>query len=249
MKAMIFAAGVGSRLKPWTDSHPKALVELAGEPMLGRIIRKLKAIGVDEFVINVHHFADQIIRYLDEMRNFGVKIHISDESARLLDTGGGLRNAATYFMDYDGPFIIHNADIFTDVSIEEMCKYHILNGADSTLLVANRTTSRVFLFDKNMRLRGWLNQMTGELLPEKLNGAESFFRLAFGGVHIVSRKLFESLMEMEGEEPFSITPFYIQNADRLKIMGFQPTATYNWVDVGRPETLERARIIAEKMMS
>ena len=149
MKAMIFAAGLGTRLKPLTDHMPKALVPVAGKPILEHVIGKLKSSGFDEVVINVHHFADQIIDFLKAKDNFGIKIWISDETDELLDTGGGIQKAAPYF---DEPFLVHNADILSNVDLKALYDFHRTSGNDATLLVSPRKTVRYLLFDEKNRL-------------------------------------------------------------------------------------------------
>ena len=163
MKAMIFAAGLGTRLKPLTDHMPKALVPVAGKPMLEHVIEKLKATGFDEIVINVHHFAQQIIDFLKANNNFGIKIWISDETEELLDTGGGIKKTAHFF---DEPFLVHNADILSNVDLKALYDYHLTSGNDATLLVSSRKTVRYLLFDDANRLCGWINKETLQTKPE-----------------------------------------------------------------------------------
>ena len=160
---MIFAAGLGSRLKPLTDSMPKALVPIAGRPMLEHVILKLKASGFTEIVINIHHFGEQILDFLKANDNFGLTIHISDEREQLLDTGGGVRKACTFFEHSDEPFLVHNVDILSDVDLKELYDYHLQNGSVATLLASRRKTSRYLLFDTDRRLCGWINKDTGQV--------------------------------------------------------------------------------------
>ena len=156
---MIFAAGLGTRLRPLTDNKPKALVEVAGKPMLERVILRLKRSGVDEIVVNVHHFGQQIIDFLYANDNFGVTIHVSDEREELLDTGGGILKARKW-LDGGEPVIVHNADILTDFDLDEMMCQHVASEAVATLLVAERDTARYFVFNDAMRLQGWTNIKT-----------------------------------------------------------------------------------------
>lgn len=241
MKAMIFAAGLGTRLRPLTDNCPKALVKVGGVPMLERIILKLKAAGITEIVVNIHHFPDMIKSFLAENDDFGVTIHVSDERDLLLDTGGGILRARKW-LDGDEPFIVHNADIFTDFDLRKMVSAHIENNADVTLLVDRRDTSRYLLFDDN-RMVGWENRKIGEIRSpwnrEVCNGA---IPMAFGGVHILNPSVFNYLATVP-EKVFSITPFYTEFCDRLRIYGFTPAENYNWVDIGRPESLKLAENI------
>lgn len=240
MKALIFAAGLGTRLKPFTLQHPKALVPVCGKPMLRRVIEKLLDAGISEIVVNVHHFATQIIEYLDENNNFGANIHISDESARLLDTGGGILKARRWLDD--GPFIVHNADILTDFPISEMIAAHTGSGADATLLVKRRQTSRYLLFDCRNRMRGWENITTSEVRPSGLI-VDNLDRFAFGGVHILNPSVFpilERYSSRTGEEVFSVTPFYVSSCGQLDIRGYAPSKPYSWHDVGNAESLAEA---------
>lgn len=165
MKAMIFAAGLGSRLKPLTDTMPKALVPIAGRPMLEHVILKLKAAGFTEIMINIHHFGEQILDFLKANENFGLIIHISDERDLLLDTGGGVKKARSFFENSDEPFLIHNVDILSDVNLKELYDYHLQSGAVATLLASQRKTSRYLLFDTDKRLCGWINKDTEQVKP------------------------------------------------------------------------------------
>ena len=165
MKAMIFAAGLGTRLRPLTDNMPKALVLVGGKPMLERVILNLIKYGFDDITINIHHFGGQIIDFIKANNNFGVTIHISDERDELLDTGGGILKARN-FLDGNEPFLVHNADILTDLNLKEFYDYHLGNNADATLLTASRNTARYLLLDDTNRLHGWINKNTGELKPQ-----------------------------------------------------------------------------------
>ena len=188
MKAMIFAAGLGTRLKPLTDHMPKALVPVAGKPMLEHVIGKLKAAGFNEIVINVHHFANQIIDFLKEKNNFGIQIWISDETEELLDTGGGIKKAAHFF---DEPFLVHNADILSNVDLRTLYEHHLTSGNDATLLVSPRKTVRYLLFNDGNRLCGWVNKDTLQTKPEGfVYQPEVQKEYAFGGIHIISPTLF-----------------------------------------------------------
>lgn len=239
MKAMIFAAGLGTRLRPLTDSMPKALVDVGGMPMLERVIRKLKKNGVTEIVVNVHHFPDMITDFLDQNRNFGLTIHVSDERNRLLDTGGGIAKAIGILGD-DEPVLVHNVDILTDFDVNAMLCRHVKSGADATLLTSARTTSRYLLFDGEQRMQGWCNVSTGEVQPHDID-ANSFGRLAFGGVHILSPRMLKRLREYScKEDVFSIVPFYIDVCREMDIRAFVPDMEYHWVDIGKPESLSLA---------
>ncbi|MBE6318567.1 MAG: nucleotidyltransferase family protein [Bacteroidales bacterium] len=241
MKAMIFAAGLGTRLRPLTNDRPKALVKVGGVVMLERVINRLKGHGIDEIVINIHHFGEKIIDFLKENNNFGINIHISDERDLLLDTGGGILKTKEW-LDGNEPIIIHNADILTDFDLHKMVKQHIENDADATLLVADRKTARYFYIDDTNRLRGWTNISTGEVKPANYIANDTDKLRAFGGVHIVSPAIFNELKSYSNEPKFSITPFYIDKCNDLKIMGYTPTEDYKWHDIGKIESIA----IAEK---
>lgn len=228
MKALIFAAGLGTRLKPFTESHPKALVPVGGEPMLGRVIRAVKDAGVSEIVVNVHHFADQIEQFLAANGNFGVDIRVSDERRLLLDTGGGLLHARR-FLDGTEPILLHNADVLTDFPLSGLT----LRG-DATLAVSSRASSRQLRFDPEGRLCGWINHNSGET-KGRTEGGEL---RSFNGIHLVSPRIFPAL-EDYGEEVFSLTPFYVKNASKLEIYAHD-ISRYKWFDVGRPESLDAA---------
>ncbi|MCQ2287747.1 MAG: nucleotidyltransferase family protein [Muribaculaceae bacterium] len=241
MKAMIFAAGLGTRLRPLTNDRPKALVEVGGKPMLEHVINHLAQAGFDDITINIHHFGQKIIDFLESKNNFGLNIHISDERDLLLDTGGGILKARP-FLDGDEPFLVHNADILTDLDLKAMVATHKQNDAVATLLVKSRLTQRYFVFDNDYRLNGWINKKTGETKPATLSYAEGEMKeLAFGGVHVISPKIFPLLEKhAQGEEVFSITPFYIEQCNACHIHGYECPTPYNWLDVGKPETLEEA---------
>lgn len=239
MKAMIFSAGLGTRLRPLTNDRPKALVEVGGIAMLERVINRLKSYGVDEIVINIHHFGEKIIDFVNENNNFGITIHISDERDLLLDTGGGILKARKW-LDGEEPFIIHNADILTDFDLNEMMRQHIDTQADATLLVADRKTSRYFCINESNRLKGWTNITTGEVRPTGYTANATDRLRAFGGVHIVSPSIFNALSNYSTEPKFSITPFYIDKCNELKIMGYTPTEEYQWHDIGKIESIKIA---------
>ncbi len=238
MKAMIFAAGLGTRLKPFTLHHPKALVPIGGVPMLQRVIEKLRNAGVSELVVNVHHFAGQIESFLELNDNFGLDIHVSDERDMLLDTGGGILKAREW-LDGKEPFIVHNADIYTDFDIKEMYDSHVASGADATLLTDCRDTSRYLLFDKDNRMRGWTNIKTGEVVPDGIS-PENLSRYAFGGVHVLSPVIFDRLSDFSSEPVFSIIPFYARNCGDLVIKTFMKPQSSTWIDVGKPEAVKAA---------
>ena len=236
MKAMIFAAGLGTRLKPLTDHMPKALVPVAGKPMLEHVIEKLKATGFDEIVINVHHFAQQIIDFLKANNNFGIKIWISDETEELLDTGGGIKKAAHFF---DEPFLVHNADILSNVDLKALYDYHLTSGNDATLLVSSRKTVRYLLFDDANRLCGWINKETLQTKPEGfVYQPEKQKEYAFGGIHIISPSLF-NFMRNNWEGKFPIMDFYLQTCKKARL-GAYPKEDLQLIDIGKLDTLAKA---------
>jgi len=207
MKAMIFAAGLGSRLKPMTDDMPKALVPLCGRPMLEHVILRLKDAGFDRIVINIHHYGQQIIDFLEDNQNFGIQIQISDERDYLMDTGGGVKKAMNLLKGKE-PFLIHNVDIVSDIDLAAFYRQHLDSSAIATLLVSERSTSRYLLFNDENRLCGWRNRDTGEVKSHYPNFDPSRYQsLAFSGVHVISPEIFEWMEEWTGK--FSIIDFYL----------------------------------------
>lgn len=250
-KAIIFAAGKGTRLRPLTDHTPKALVKVGGEPMLKRVILKLKEAGIHEMVVNVHHFAKQIEDYISANRQFGINIHISDESELLLDTGGGILKAARWLEGGTEPFVVHNADILTDFDLQAMLLEHTSHQRDITLLCDKRDTSRHLLFDNEMRMHGWCNTSTGQVKPPTLVDVSAYTRMAFGGVHLMQPSVIGSLRQYCRERaadaavdpasmPFSIMDFFIEYCSRIEIGGYRPATPYMWHDIGKPESLRHA---------
>ena len=239
MKALIFAAGLGSRLRPLTDTTPKALLPVGGITMLERVIVRLKEAGVDDLTINIHHLGSQIKEFLRANDGFGLPIHVSDETDHLLDTGGGLLHARPW-LDGREPFFLHNADILTDVDLSALYRQHINSKAEATLFVDRRTTSRLLLMDHDMRLRGWVNKQTGQLRPDGFSPiATPVDEYAFGGIHVVSPTLF-GRMERDGwKGVFSIIPFYLSVCHDLDIRGCLLPHSY-WFDAGKPSTLTEA---------
>ena len=233
---MIFAAGLGTRLKPLTDHMPKALVPVAGKPLLEHVIRKLIAAGCDEIVINVHHFADQIIDFIKANNNFGITIHISDETDMLLDTGGGIKKASSFFNE---PFLIHNVDILSNVDLKSLYEYHLTSGNDATLLVSPRKTVRYLLFDEGNQLCGWVNKDTLQTKPEGfVYQPEVQKEYAFSGIHIVSPTLFNYMGE-NWTGKFPIMDFYLQTCQEAQLGGYAKE-DLQLIDIGKPETLAQA---------
>lgn len=238
MKAMIFAAGLGTRLKPLTDHMPKALVPVAGRPMLEHVILKLKAAGFNELVINIHHFGEQILDFLRANQNFGLTIHISDERDCLLDTGGGIRKAEPFFRGNE-PFLVHNVDILSDTDLKALYEYHRQSGNDATLLASRRKTIRYLLFDDEKRLCGWINKDTLQTKPEGFAyNPEHHHEYAFSGIHVISPSLFHYMYE-RWTGKFSIMDFYLQTCHEARIGG-RLTDTLRLIDIGKPETLTQA---------
>ena len=235
MKAMILAAGVGSRLRPLTDSCPKALIDINGVPMLEIVLRRLIQAGCREVVINVFHLADMIVEFLQRRANFGIHIEISRETT-LLDTGGGLKNVASFFDDGQ-PFFLHNVDVLSDVDLNRMYHYHLENNALATLAVQARPTSRYFLFDTNDTLCGWESVNDNKKMLARAPAGEAR-RFAFNGIHVISPEIF-SLMHEAGA--FSINQTYLRLAGAgEKILAFHMDEYY-WRDIGRLEKLEEIR--------
>lgn len=251
MQAMIFAAGLGTRLKPLTNHMPKAMVSVGGEPLLKRVIDKLKNSGAGHIVVNVHHFASQITDYLKNNGNFGMDISISDETEKLLDTGGGIKKAAPLF-DSHYPILIHNVDILSNVDLrkfyaEASTPHRYDDGTeaipDALLLVSERKTKRYLLFDDDMRLVGWTNVATGEVRSpyEGLNPSDCRM-LAFAGIHAISPSLFK-MMDEEFPDKFGIIDFYLKACATHNIRGYLKP-DLQLLDVGKPEALQLAN---EKM--
>lgn len=243
MKAMVFAAGIGSRLKPFTDFHPKALAPVGGVPALERVLLRLKEVGIKEVVVNVHHFASQIVNFLDLHSFFGLDVTISDETGKLLDTGGGLLNAEEYLAGNES-ILLHNADIVTDIPLQQMEVFYTSQGCEVALMVSSRNSSRMLYFSEDKRLQGWKNLKTGQQIPPSAN-LEYFLPRAFGGIHIVSPTIFPLLRQYAKEiaglgNPFSIVQFYLWGMNRINISGWCPPASFRWFDIGSPEKLEAA---------
>lgn len=246
MKAMVFAAGMGTRLRPLTDSMPKALVQVAGKPLLQHTIEKLKASGFNELVINVHHFADRIIDFVRANDSFGIRIEFSDESEKLLNTGGGIKRAS-WFFDDGQPFLIHNVDILSNIDLPELVKQHRESNSKATLVCSERETSRYLLFDGADRLRGWVNEKTGEVKSPVAHRDPSRYRkLAFSGIHLLQPSLFEQMEKMG--DTFSIIDFYIQHCDEVVITPYAPEGMQT-IDVGKPEALPAAEAFLNRSKS
>lgn len=241
---MIFAAGLGTRLKPLTDHLPKALVPVMGVPMLERVILKLKDAGFTDLTVNIHHFGDLIVDFLNEKHNFGVNIHISDERKELLDTGGGILKARE-FLDGDEPFLVHNVDIFTDLDLKSIYNTHLTQKVDATLLVSERSSDRKLIFasphnlQSGLQLKGWINKKTNEEKPYNFHfNSGTDLEYSFAGIHILSPSIFQ-YFDDEWSGKFSIIPFYLSICQRANIVGY-PFKGNHWFDIGKIETLQQA---------
>ena len=252
MQAMIFAAGLGTRLKPLTDTMPKALVRVGGAPLLEHVIRRLIDAGCSRMVVNVHHFANQITDYLDA-HHYGVDIYVSDETEQLLDTGGGIKRAASLF-NRQLPVLIHNVDILSNVDLAAFYRHALEINVDALLLVSRRVTQRYLIFDNDMRLLGWTNVATGEVksphdeirqlhFVSPTEAESSYFQhncnlCAFSGIHVLAPSAVEAV-EAVDEDKFPIMEFYLNNCERLDIRGELKTDLY-LLDVGKLNSLQAA---------
>jgi NDP-sugar pyrophosphorylase family protein len=238
MKAMILAAGLGTRLRPLTNDRPKALVEVGGRTLLEITLARLRTLGVREVIVNVHHFADMVVDYLKAKNNFGMRIEVSRE-AELLDTGGGLKKAAWFFLEdatgRDEPFVLHNVDVISTIDLARMVEFRREHHALATMAVQERETSRYLLFDEQLRLCGRRAGQIGP--PELVRDCQQVNALAFSGLHVISPRVF-SLMTEEGA--FSIISAYLRLAAHGEnILGFSADE-YSWRDLGKAENVAQA---------
>ncbi len=233
MKAMIFAAGLGTRLRPLTNNKPKALVEVNGIPLLEIALQKLIHHGFREVIINIHHFGQQIIDFLEAKDHFGIHLEISDERDQLLDTGGGLKKAAWFLQD--GPFLVYNADILTNIDLAALYQQQLGTDAIATLAVRDRESSRKLLFDQNQTLCGWQNMKTGEQKISRYADVQT--PLSFSGIHVIHPNLFRYFPD---QEVFSIIDVYLEAAQKEVIQAYRHDADI-WLDVGKPEALEQGQ--------
>jgi N-acetyl-alpha-D-muramate 1-phosphate uridylyltransferase len=235
MKAMILAAGLGTRLKPFTDHHPKALAPVNGKSLLQRNIEYLHSYGINDLIINIHHFPEQINQHLKNHQNFGCDITISHELEEPLETGGGLKKAAWFFEKEHSPFVVMNVDILTNLDIKSMLAFHQYHKPMATLAITNRETSRNFLFDEKQVLCGWLNNKTGESRISK-QGHDPLHAYAFTCVHIIEPRML-SLISKNGK--FSIIDTYLEIAKQHTILGYSHNSDIV-VDVGKPDSIHEA---------
>jgi NDP-sugar pyrophosphorylase family protein len=238
MKAMILAAGLGTRLRPLTDNRPKALVDVAGRTLLEITLSRLRSFGVSEVIVNVHHFADKVVEYLKANKNFGIRIEVSREDV-LLDTGGGLKKAAWFFLEdatrLDEPFLLHNVDVISTIDLARMLEFHKEHRALATLAVQTRETSRYLLFDDHLQLCG--RRAGRDQEAEIVRPSDQLQPLAFSGIHVISPRLLPMITE---EGIFSIIPSYLRLAAQGEnILAFRAD-DYYWRDLGRPNDLLQA---------
>ncbi|MGD0479795.1 MAG: nucleotidyltransferase family protein [Terracidiphilus sp.] len=246
MKAMILAAGLGTRLHPLTNDRPKALVEIAGRTLLEITLGRLRAFGISEVIVNVHHFADRVVEYLRAHDNFGMRIEISREHD-LLDTGGGLMRASEFFLRdvrlreksmRDEPFVLHNVDVLSAIDLGAMVKFHCEHDALATLAVQHRESARYLLFDGEGRLCG--RRGAGDEAAEMARKSGQTEALAFTGIHVISPRIFSLMSEEREAQTFPIIPAYLRLAGAgEKIVGYRADDDY-WRDVGTVESLEQA---------
>lgn len=232
MKAMLFAAGLGTRLKPFTDKHPKALAPVNGKPLLEHCIRYLQKYGIKDVVVNVHHFAEQIEQVSTDNNGWGSNITISDERGEVLETGGGLLKAAKHFKDEEC-FVVINVDVLTNLDLGEMIAAHKGGNNIATLAVMQRASSRHLLFNNDMKLCGWQNNKTGE--QKIVHSTPDLKGYAFSGVHVLSPEI----LDMPFKGKFSIIDVYLHFAKMHNILGYDHTGDV-FLDVGKPESLEKA---------
>ncbi|MDE6523483.1 MAG: NTP transferase domain-containing protein [Muribaculaceae bacterium] len=241
MKTMIMCAGLGTRLKPWTDEHPKALVPVGGVPMLRRVIERLADQGFDEVTINVHHFADQIIEFIQKEKLPVKNINVSHESKALLDTGGGILNAESFLAKDSRPFLVHNVDILSNADLKKLYDAFEKSDAHIILLVSDRKSDRRLVFDKCLNLKGWVNLKTGHIRPDNLIINEEDKILAFSGIYIMSPEVFSIMKNGGFSGAFPIMDFFLSGISDLKIKGVSQDGL-EIIDIGKPDTLHRANL-------
>ena len=227
MKAIIFAAGLGTRLRPLTNTKPKALIKYYNVPLLELVINKLKKYGFTDIIINIHYLSDQIVRFVNEKNNFGINISFSDESEQLLDTGGGLKKAG-YFFDDNKPFLVYNVDIVSDINLSKFYNAHLKMNSLATLAVQNRKSSRKLFFSNENELCKWKNIITGEEKIARVNSNNELHAFAFSGIHVINPKIFKLITEVGN---FSIIDLYLRLAKTNKISYYTHNNT-SWEDIG-----------------
>jgi NDP-sugar pyrophosphorylase family protein len=232
-RAIIFAAGQGPHLKPWTDKHPKALALVNGKSLLQRNIEYLQGYGIRDVIVNVHHFANQVTREIEHSKGWGSRVTVSDETGALLRTGGGLKHVAGFFGDKD-PFVVMNVDMLTNMDLNKMLAFHETNAAQVSMAVTKRLTSRNFLFNDQGRLCGWINTQTGE--QRMCRADHPLIPKAYSCINIFQPSVFP-LITKEGA--FSIIDLYIEVAKHALVLGYDHTGD-QLVDIGRPEAIAKA---------
>lgn len=228
-KAMILAAGLGTRLKPLTDNKPKALLEWEGKPLLEHVILKLKSAGFTSIIINVHHFAGMIMDYIKQKESFGIEIEFSHEKEELLDTGGGIAKASWFFGK--DPFLVYNVDIFSSIDLREMYEDHLKSGNIATMAVKERVTSRSLLMNKESKLQGWRDNRTGETILCGTTG-EGLAPIAFSAIHIMDPQIFDYFPQ---KKRFPIMPFYLELAKTHPVHLYRHDRD-SWTDMGKLES-------------
>jgi NDP-sugar pyrophosphorylase family protein len=233
MKAMILAAGLGTRLYPLTQDKPKALVEIAGKTLLQMVIEKLSSAGYNKLVINIHHYGSQIIEFLEKNNYFDLAITISDERQQLLDTGGGILRAAPW-LDGDDPFLVYNVDVLSNIDLQIFREYHEERGGVATLAVRHRRTDRYLAFDESMQLSGWRNVNTGDQIGPR--NIHNHSLLAFSGIQLIEPVIFKLITETGS---FPIIPLLLRLAANHPIIGYHDHSSI-WMDLGKPDQLREA---------
>lgn len=243
MKAMLFAAGLGTRLRPLTNDRPKALVEVAGISLLERNLRKLAAAGFTDIMVNVHYFADMVVDFIEAIQVPAAKLYISDERNQLLETGGGLLKVKDFFAD--APFLVHNVDILSDLDLLALMQQHQDDERLATLCVRQRATSRYLLFDRNsQQLVGWKNSKSGELRASRDFQSKQVTELAFSGIYVLDPAIF-NYMEQKNGQKFSIIDTLLAAATTERILAY-PHQHSRWIDVGKPSSLALAEQLYDK---
>jgi N-acetyl-alpha-D-muramate 1-phosphate uridylyltransferase len=235
MKAMILAAGLGTRLREYTGDLPKALAPVNGIPMLEYIIRKFKYFGFNQIIINIHYKSDIILDFLKTRKNFGIDIQISDERDHLLNTGGGIWKAS-WFFDKKEPFLVHNADVLSDINLADLVSFHKSQNAMATLSVRKRKASRYLAFDEKMQLSGWKNPNTGERIC--VNGKKAINFYGFSSIYAINPAIF-NVYTKDTSKAFSIIDVFLDLAQAYPVMGYRDDA-HHWFDIGTPEKLKKA---------
>ncbi|MBD5370104.1 MAG: nucleotidyltransferase family protein [Bacteroides sp.] len=241
MKAFILAAGLGTRLKPFTLTNPKALVPVGGVPMLERVLLRLRSEGFDDIVVNIHHFGEKIVDFVHAHADFGMRVRFSDERDFLCETGGGILHALPMLAEDDRPFLIHNVDILSDAPLASLMRRHEESGADASLVVSGRDSSRRLVFSERMRLRGWHNLTDGALRPEGFLPAPADREYAFSGIHIMNpAAVGGEMLRQRRSGKFSVIDFYLDARDTL-VLRADLVPDLHLIDIGKPATLSQAQ--------